>query len=134
MVTGLQCRYLSTAQIVVLRQIWKTLGLELNKWENHVTNSNFANSFAWKMFLFEFCNSFNAYFYIAFFKARFEGCLVYTIGEGTRVALTPEEMGWGDSDTGDTDGKQCLDELKLQLQLTMVILAITNVVRGSSDG
>jgi len=72
---------------------------------------------AWKLFLFEFLNNFNVYFYIAFFKASREGCLEPQ-EDGTLVALSPGEMG----------ERQCLHELQGQLQRIPLILFLKNAV------
>lgn len=46
----------------------------LTDWENHETDTTFNDALATKLFLFQFVNSYNSLFYIAFLKGSLEGC------------------------------------------------------------
>ena len=49
-------------------QIYYELALCLTRWECPRTQSDFDNSFTFKVFLFQFVNYYASLFYIAFFK------------------------------------------------------------------
>jgi hypothetical protein len=74
---------LCSGLITVVSGIGKAVAKKLNEWENHATRSSYVDSLAWKIFTFEFCNNFNVFIYIAFFKAIGEGCLEEVVGPGT---------------------------------------------------
>ena len=46
----------------------------MNDWENYETDTIYNDQLSIKLFLFQFVNSYNSLFYIAFFKASAEGC------------------------------------------------------------
>ena len=43
--------------------------------ENHRTETEFEDSLIAKIFMFQFCNSFSSFFYIAFAKKYVDGCM-----------------------------------------------------------
>jgi hypothetical protein len=54
--------------------IYSRVAVRLNDWENYETDEEYENSLCSKLFMFQFVNSYNSLFYIAFFKYRVEGC------------------------------------------------------------
>jgi len=62
---------LNAVQIAVLNTIYRMVATWLNIWENHRTDIQYENSLITKVFLFQFCNSFASFIYIAFIKHHF---------------------------------------------------------------
>ena len=62
-------------QIQVMNYIYYYIAKYLNDWENHFTITEKNNSFAQKLILFDFMNSYSSLFYIAFVKPYNEGCI-----------------------------------------------------------
>lgn len=58
----------NAVQILVLNMVYRIIAQKLNELENHRTDSEFENHLVIKVFLFQFCNSFASFFYIAFVK------------------------------------------------------------------
>lgn len=69
------CSTINAIQIVIFNMIYNKVALWLTKWENQRTQSEFEASLISKTFLFQFVNSFNSLFYMAFIKRSVEGCL-----------------------------------------------------------
>ncbi|KAF0692715.1 Aste57867_16226 [Aphanomyces stellatus] len=59
---------LNSIQIQVLNFVYSMVAKRLNNWENHRTDIEFENHLINKVFLFQFCNSFASFFYIAYIK------------------------------------------------------------------
>ncbi|RHY31801.1 hypothetical protein DYB32_003155 [Aphanomyces invadans] len=59
---------LNSIQITVLNLVYRWVANHLNAWENHRTDVEFENHLITKVFLFQFCNSFASFFYIAYVK------------------------------------------------------------------
>ncbi|TDH65902.1 hypothetical protein CCR75_005367 [Bremia lactucae] len=67
---------LNAVQILVLNTVYRNVARKLNDFENHRTDAEYENHLVIKVFLFQFCNSFASFFYIAFVKRLAEGtCL-----------------------------------------------------------
>lgn len=67
---------LNAVQILILNMVYRGVAQRLNDLENHRTDQEYENHLVIKVFLFQFCNSFASFFYIAFFKSPLEGhCL-----------------------------------------------------------
>lgn len=63
-------------QILVFNTVYRNVARKLNDFENHRTDAEYENHLVIKVFLFQFCNSFASFFYIAFVKRIAEGsCL-----------------------------------------------------------
>jgi anoctamin-10 len=62
-------------QIVIFNQIYNYIAFVMTGFENHKTITAYEQSLILKTFIFQFINSFNSIFYIAFLKREFEGCL-----------------------------------------------------------
>lgn len=64
---------INAVQILAFNSVYRWVAINLNDWENHRTEFEYENHLIWKVFLFQFCNSFASFFYIAFFKRSIEG-------------------------------------------------------------
>ncbi|CAI5733837.1 unnamed protein product [Hyaloperonospora brassicae] len=64
-------------QILVLNMVYRTVARKLNDLENHRTDAEYESYLIIKVFLFQFCNSFASFFYIAFVKRIAEGSCLY---------------------------------------------------------
>eukprot|EP01137_Pigoraptor_chileana_P036263 Opistho-2@31530 len=73
LITSVTAALLNLICIIVLNQIYRRVATSLNKWENHRTQTQYEDHLSFKIFLFEFVNSYASIFYIAFFKGRFSG-------------------------------------------------------------
>ena len=62
-------------QIKLMNFIYYYIAQYLNEWENHFSITEKNNSFANKLILFDFVNSYSSLFYIAFIKPYNEGCI-----------------------------------------------------------
>ena len=62
-------------QIKIMNYIYYLIAEFLNEWENHFSLSEKDESFAKKLILFDFLNSYSSLFYIAFIKPYNEGCI-----------------------------------------------------------
>ena len=87
-------------QIAIFDVIYTKIAQVLTSWENHETMNLYNNSFALKLFMFRFVNSYSGLLYTAFFKEYFEGC--------------------------GTEG--CLSQLGLQLTIVFVVNMILNII------
>jgi hypothetical protein len=67
-------KYLITANIKVVDQIWKRLSPRLTKCENWKTEQQFKSAKVQKLFIVKFLVYYYPFFYIAFLKERIEGC------------------------------------------------------------
>ncbi|GMF20978.1 unnamed protein product [Phytophthora fragariaefolia] len=65
-------------QIIILNMVYRFVAGKLNDLENHRTDAEYENYLAIKVFLFQFCNSFASFFYIAFIKREAEGSCLYS--------------------------------------------------------
>ncbi|KAH9109077.1 hypothetical protein LEN26_010766 [Aphanomyces euteiches] len=59
---------LNSIQIALLNKFYNGVAHWLNNWENHRTDMEHENHLINKVFLFQFCNSFASFFYIAYVK------------------------------------------------------------------
>uniref|UniRef100_M4B5K8 Anoctamin transmembrane domain-containing protein n=1 Tax=Hyaloperonospora arabidopsidis (strain Emoy2) TaxID=559515 RepID=M4B5K8_HYAAE len=64
-------------QILVLNMVYRNVARKLNDLENHRTDAEYESYLIIKVFLFQFCNSFSSFFYIAFVKRMAEGSCLY---------------------------------------------------------
>ncbi|KAF4321974.1 hypothetical protein BBO99_00003272 [Phytophthora kernoviae] len=67
----------NAVQILILNMVYRLVAQKLNDLENHRTDAEYENHLVIKVFLFQFCNSFASFFYIAFFKRIAEGTCLY---------------------------------------------------------
>jgi len=106
-----QCTALiEDVQMSVCKGLGFVLGKKLNDLENLRTNTDYINGLIRKVVVHELFNRFHLYFYVAFYKATSEGCVVVEGGEPARF-MSPEEM----------DGKMCLTELTVQVYTVLLV-------------
>ncbi|KAG1703865.1 hypothetical protein DVH05_006874 [Phytophthora capsici] len=67
----------NAVQILLLNMVYRNVARKLNDLENHRTDAEYENYLVIKVFLFQFCNSFASFFYIAFLKRIAEGECLY---------------------------------------------------------
>ena len=88
-------------QINIFDVIYTLVAKYLTIWENHETMNEYNNSFALKLFMFRFVNTYSGLFYTAFFKEKFEGKCGF---EG------------------------CLSELGFQLSIIFIVNIVLNII------
>ncbi|CAG9311621.1 unnamed protein product [Blepharisma stoltei] len=109
--SGTVCSTLNAFQIQCFNMIYGKIAIKLNNLENHRTQSEYENSLVIKTYAFQFANSFNSLFYIAFFKTNWEGCIVKTGNHKERKI-----------------GANCMDELNTQLICLFVVAFLKNIL------
>ena len=67
--------FINAIQIKIMAFIYSYVAKWLNDWENIEYQTDYDNSLATKLFLFQFVNSYTSLFYIAFVKSKAEGCI-----------------------------------------------------------
>lgn len=93
----------NAVQILILNIVYRRVAQKLNDMENHRTDGEYENYLAIKVFLFQLCNSFASFFYIAFIKREAEGTCLY--------------------------GDDCMKELRDQL----LVLFLVRIVVGNTN-
>ncbi|XP_067044600.1 anoctamin-4-like [Acropora muricata] len=106
--TSLTAALLNLVCINLLKFMYERIALWLTNWENPRTETDYKDSFTYKMFLFQFVNTYSSIFYIAFFKLNY---VVGTPGNYQRMA-------GGRLDGCGVGG--CLLDLCIQLVVIMV--------------
>ena len=109
--SGYICAILNAIQIQIFNLIFEKIVMSLNKMENQRTQSEYDNSLIIKTYIFQFFNSFNSLYYIAFIKSSWEGCLV-TEGNTKRYVV----------------GANCMNELYIQLVCLFIIIFLKNIL------
>ncbi|XP_037087144.1 anoctamin-5-like isoform X2 [Pollicipes pollicipes] len=110
-VTSMTAATLNLIIIVIMNQLYRKVAVWLTNLENPRTQTEYEDSFTFKMFFFQFVNYYSSLVYIAFFKNRF-----YThpgqAGDTKNVLVQTQ------ADVCDPAG--CLFELCIQLAIIMV--------------
>jgi hypothetical protein len=101
----------NAVQIQIFNFIYSKLAVKLTDLENHRTQSEYESSLILKTYGFQFVNSFNTLFYIAFVKTHYEGC--YTDTQDTKSL---------------TIGASCLNELHMQLVSLFLVNFFKNIL------
>lgn len=83
MVTSATAGFLNLVAINLLKIVYSKLAVWLTDWENPPTRSEYEYSFTWKMYSFQFVNTYSSIFYIAFFKS---GHVIGTPSRYKRIA------------------------------------------------
>lgn len=108
-ITSATAALLNLVAINLLKFAYSKLAVWLTDWENPPTRTDYEDSFTWKMYLFQFVNTYASIFYIAFFKS---GIVVGTPSRYKRIA---------NSYRLDSCSEQgCFLELCVQLLIIMV--------------
>ncbi|XP_065345514.1 anoctamin-4-like isoform X2 [Cloeon dipterum] len=109
--TSMSAAMINLIIIVLLTRFYHRLALWLTNLENPRTQTEFEDSFTFKIFVFEFMNFYSSLIYIAFFKGRF------FVHPGDQHARSSEFLRL----KGDVcDPAGCLSELCIQLAIIMV--------------
>jgi len=109
---------LNAITIQILNRIYRIVAQKMNEWENHRTVSDFHDNLLFKIFLFQFVNSYTSLYYIAFFKNHTFLWGNQNLQDSCGDAADADEFGWG-----------CPNELQTQL----IILLLTNIVAGQAQ-
>ncbi|CAG9335333.1 unnamed protein product [Blepharisma stoltei] len=68
------CALMNAVQIQVMNFVYRKVAKVLTDWENYEYDSQYFDSLIFKLYLFQFVNSYISLFYIAFVKYYIEGC------------------------------------------------------------
>ncbi|RLN98032.1 hypothetical protein BBJ28_00011248 [Nothophytophthora sp. Chile5] len=79
---GAAASTVNAVQIMVMNSIYSTVAEELNRFENHRTDTEYEDHLIGKTFLFQFVNSYASLFYVAFIKTTVEGDTCRPLGHG----------------------------------------------------
>jgi hypothetical protein len=109
--SGYTCSTINAIQIQLFNFCYNIIAVKLTELENHRTQSEFENSLIMKTYVFQFVNSFNSLFYIAFLKTHLEGCIVDDDGQKVREI-----------------GASCMDELYIQLISIFTVSFLKNFI------
>nr|CAD2192904.1 unnamed protein product [Meloidogyne enterolobii] len=105
--------------IMSMNYFYNKLAYKLTNWEYPRTQSEFDNSFTFKVFLFQFVNFYSSLFYIAFFKGRFAG-IPGTPTNSTGGYADPHELKVGNIRLERCEAAGCMVELMIQLIVIMI--------------
>lgn len=108
-VTSITAAIINLICINLLKFVYQKIAVWLTNWENPRTRTDFEDSFTYKMYLFQFVNTYASIFYIAFFKS---GLVVGTPGRYKRIA--------GEYRLDGCSEQGCFLELCVQLFIIMV--------------
>ncbi|KAK6625541.1 hypothetical protein RUM43_005840 [Polyplax serrata] len=109
--TSMTAALINLVIIMILTKFYHQLAIWLTNIENPRTQSEYEDSFTFKIFLFEFVNFYSSLIYIAFFKGRF---FMYPGDMDARSSQFLKLKG----DVCDPAG--CLSELCIQLAIIMI--------------
>ncbi|XP_015586534.1 anoctamin-4 isoform X2 [Cephus cinctus] len=109
--TSMTAALINLTIIMILTRVYHRLARWLTNLENPRTQTEYEDSYTFKIFLFEFVNFYSSLIYIAFFKGRF---FVHPGDEGSRSS----EFFRIKTDVCDPAG--CLSEVCIQLAIIMV--------------
>ena len=108
LVTSFSAAIMNLVFIKILSYIYVKLAVILTDWENPRTKSEYQNMLTFKMYVFEFVNTYSSLFYIAFFKSSL------IIGKPTRYSRISDRRIEGCDPSG------CLTDLCIQLAVIMI--------------
>ena len=101
----------NAVQILIFNQIYSALAYHLTNYENHKTQTRYERSLILKTYIFQFLNSFNILFYIAFAKRSVTGCIMEVNGSTVK-----------------SEDLLCTDELMQQMRSIMIVAIIKNIM------
>ncbi|KAK6169614.1 hypothetical protein SNE40_020627 [Patella caerulea] len=108
LITTITAAIINLIIIVILSWVYLQIATFLTNFEMPRTETEWEDSFTFKMFLFQFINHYSSIFYIAFFKGRFIG---RPGAYNRQINFTRQE---------ECDPAGCLIELCIQLGIVMV--------------
>ncbi|XP_030844356.1 anoctamin-4-like isoform X4 [Strongylocentrotus purpuratus] len=106
-ITSVTASMISLILIMILQILYERIAVWLTNLELHRTETEYEDSFTFKMYLFAFVNYYSTSFYIAFFKGRLPG--------------TPADYGrvFGIWRQEECDPAGCMQELFINIAITM---------------
>ena len=104
----------NSIQIVVFNLIYHFLAVRFTNYENHKTIQKFEDSLIMKLFLFNFCNTFNSFFVIAFIKPYLEDSFL-----GSCIKQSNDQIA----------GIDCFNELSYQLRFLFILQFFLNFLK-----
>ncbi|XP_071483515.1 anoctamin-4-like isoform X8 [Diadema antillarum] len=106
-ITSVTASLISLILIMILQMLYERIAVWLTNLELHRTETEYEDSFTFKMYLFAFVNYYSTSFYIAFFKGRLPG--------------TPADYGrvFGIWRQEECDPAGCMQELFINIAITM---------------
>lgn len=116
-ITSFTAALLNLLAINVMKLFYKKLAVWLTDWENPPTRSEYKDSFTWKMYLFQFVNTYSSVFYIAFFKS---GHMIGTPSRYKRIGGSYRLDGCSE--------QGCFLELCIQLFILMVGQQVIGII------
>jgi anoctamin-4 len=111
LLTSMSAALINLIIIMLLTKVYHKLAIYLTNIENPRTQTEYEDSYTFKIFVFEFMNYYSSLIYIAFFKGRFYD---YPGDDGARKNEFFKLKG----DICDPAG--CLSELCIQLSIIMI--------------
>ena len=100
----------NSIQIMIFNVIYSNIAYHLTNYENHKTQTAYEKALIVKTFTFQFVNSFNMLFYLAFFKSPIQGCIASRNGS---VVLSEFNL--------------CTSEVSNQMRSIMIIAIFKNI-------
>eukprot|EP01119_Soliformovum_irregulare_P016980 TRINITY_DN49_c0_g2_i1.p1 TRINITY_DN49_c0_g2~~TRINITY_DN49_c0_g2_i1.p1 ORF type:complete len:776 (+),score=246.23 TRINITY_DN49_c0_g2_i1:64-2391(+) len=131
---GIVTAIINAISIILMNLVWKKVAVILTNWENHRTQTSYDDQLIYKVFAFQFVNSYTSLYYIAFFKAKHgsliaspdndpffysESCLYTRQDEFNLIYDGKEYPQW----------TYCGNELAVQL----ITILLTNIVVGQTQ-
>ena len=116
-ITSATAALLNLVAINLMKFVYNQLAVWLTDWENPPTRTDYEDSFTWKMYMFQFVNTYASVFYIAFFKS---GHIIGTPSSYNRIADKFRMDGCSE--------QGCFLELCVQLFILMVGQQIIGIV------
>lgn len=113
--TAVTASILNLVIILLMNRVYSRIATRLTDIERPRTQSEYEDSFTFKMFLFTFLNTYSSLIYIAFFKGRFSG---HPGEEGTLFGYSLDKCEGG-----------CLYEVCVQLAIVMVGKQVINNIQ-----
>ncbi|XP_046854797.1 anoctamin-4-like isoform X2 [Xenia sp. Carnegie-2017] len=108
LMTSFSAAIINLVFIKILSFVYVKLAVMLTDWENPRTKSEYQNLLTFKMYVFEFVNTYSSLFYIAFFKSSL------LIGNPTKYHRMNDRRVEGCDPSG------CLTDLCIQLAVIMI--------------
>jgi Calcium-activated chloride channel len=103
----------NAVSIIIMNGVWQIVAEKMTLWENHRTETDYRDNLIFKIFTFQFCNSYASFYYIAFFKGN-------TIFWGKSTGLQDGcRVDWGEDN--DTVAAACVDELTMQVITVLLV-------------
>ncbi|KAI1726715.1 calcium-activated chloride channel domain-containing protein [Ditylenchus destructor] len=116
LVTSVTAAIINLVFILIMNYFYNILALKLTNLECPRTQTDFDNSYALKVFLFQFINFYSSLFYIAFIKGRFSGIPEY---DNDRFKSEVSGIRIFGQRLEECDPSGCMVELVIQLFIIM---------------